>query len=382
MKLTRVEASSMQEALGKIREALGDDAMIVGTRTFRRGGMLGLGGRDVVEVYVADNRSRAGMARREAPVRDRDELPAAAAVEAPLPGEPDVASLTRELGSLREEIQSLAAAGRRREAFDHPFLREAFNLLVSLDVEPALAERIVWELKSVRLPVGVIDPQRVRALLKVQISRLFPPSVATGIPPDNKVLALIGPTGVGKTTTIAKLAARAKINERKNVALITLDTFRIAAVDQLEKYARIIGNPLQVVSDPVELAAAVMSFRQEGMDLILVDSAGRGQRDELKMRELEEFIAALPDAEIHLVLSATTQPRTLLSVAERFAPLGCHRLILTKIDETESFGSLVAPLAAIGKPVSYLTDGQNVPDDILSSDPDRLAELVFRGGRS
>jgi flagellar biosynthesis protein FlhF len=192
------------------------------------------------------------------------------------------------------------------------------------------------------------------------------------------VVVLVGPTGVGKTTTIAKLAARAKLAEGRRIGLVTLDTFRIAAVDQLQKYAGIIGLPLAVAADPVELQAAVKSLARDGAEVVFVDSAGRSQRDELKMAELREFLGALPGAEVHLVLSTTTHPKTVRSVAERFTAAGYRRVILTKLDEAASFGALLEPLLGIGKPVSYITDGQNVPDDIMASDPERLVELVLR----
>ncbi|MBI4584274.1 MAG: flagellar biosynthesis protein FlhF [Planctomycetes bacterium] len=382
MKLTRVEAASMQEALWKIRATLGDEAMIVGTRTFRRGGWLGVGGKEVVEVYVAD----AGRAPA------RGSAPAVAEVKVPHPilsrmapeaKEPpaDVADLTRALGTLQQEIQELASR-QRQEPFDHPFLKDAYEILVSHDVDRKFAERLVSELKSARLPMGMMNAERIRALLKAQLRKYFLPNVPTGIGEENKVMVLIGPTGVGKTTTVAKLAARAKITGGKKVGLITLDTFRIAAVDQLQKYARIIGTALDVVSDPIEFKSSIKKFNSEGMDLILVDTAGRGQRDELKMQELKEFLSAVPGAEVHLVLSTTTHPRTFQNVVKRFAELGYHRIILTKIDESESFGALAAVLSEVEKPVSYLTDGQNVPDDLMISDPDRLAELVFRPGQN
>jgi flagellar biosynthesis protein FlhF len=211
-----------------------------------------------------------------------------------------------------------------------------------------------------------------------QLKRLFLPNLPPPAERALRVVVLVGPTGVGKTTTIAKLAARSKLAEGRRVGLVTLDTFRIAAVDQLEKYARIIGVPLAVATDPVELGTALRTFEREGLEAVFVDSAGRSQRDELKMAELREFLGSTPGAEVHLVLSTTTQPRTLRSVAERFAGAGYHRVILTKLDETMSFGALLDALLALGKPISYLTDGQNVPDDIMPSDPDRLADLVLR----
>lgn len=398
MKLTRVEAASMHEALWKIRSTMGEEAMIVGTRTLRKGGVLGVGSREVVEVYVAQGQqggtsrrdlpaSRLGDALTSPPAQPRSVVAAppperetagddpAGADDQKLP--PHVEELSRALGNLRQEVQNLAS-GSRRVVLDHPFLRDAFDILVSHDIDEKFAERIVVEMRSMQLPVGVNDPERVRALVKAQVRKLFLPNVPTAMFKTGMVQVLVGPTGVGKTTTIAKLAARAKINERKRVGLVTLDTFRIAAVDQLQKYARIIGVPIDVVSDPVEFRSAIQRLQREHVDLILVDTAGRGHRDELKMQELREFLSVLPEAEIHLVLSTTTQPRTLEGVAARFVPLGVHRLILTKLDEAESFGSVLSILASVGKPVSFLTDGQNVPDDIMVSDPDRLADLVFR----
>jgi flagellar biosynthesis protein FlhF len=114
------------------------------------------------------------------------------------------------------------------------------------------------------------------------------------------------------------------------------------------------------------------------MDLIFIDSAGRSHRDEIKMAELREFLSVLPEAEIHLVVSTTTHGKTIQSIASRFASAGFHKVILTKVDETISFGSLVSALVAIGRPVSFVTDGQNVPDDIVASDPERLADLVLK----
>ncbi len=391
MRLTRVEAASMQEALFKIRTTIGENATIVGTRTLRRGGVFGLGGREVVEIYVAENSAAPaiGNARtsesgpEDALERARQfsgaegENVSTSAEGPPAPGS-SKETLSRVLGDLiRARTQN--GGDSDAPAFEHPFLKEARELLTARDIERKLVDQLLWEMRNAQLPLGVVDPARVLSMVKSQVRKLFLPDVPSGLSTDGgQIQVLVGPTGVGKTTTIAKLAARAKINEQKRVGLVTLDTFRIAAVDQLQKYARIIGLTLEVVSDPVEFRSAIRGFRRDKTDLVLVDTAGRGHRDELKMGELREVLSVVPEAEIHLVLSATTERRTLAKAAERFVPLGAHRVILTKLDETESFGSLLRPLVDIGKAVSFLTDGQNVPDDIMPSDPDRLADLVLR----
>ncbi len=448
MKLTRVEAPSMKEALLKIKMTLGDDALIVGTRTLRKGGVLGVGGREYVEVYVSQAPPQGGgslprtrMPQVEAPrqglvnptshneelqprgtsgTRPVDPQPtvfgqathpeALEALRGLYPqsknpysppqqkGDAPVLALPKSLGA-DDPVERLAKYARERgwkledfqetkrraleanppqKEIDHPFLKDAELLLKELEISPKMIEGLLWELRTIDLPVGVTDPNRLKTLLKSQVVKLLAPNLPQGVQQEPLVQIFLGPTGVGKTTTVAKLAARAKINERKQVGLITLDTFRIAAVDQLQKYARIIGVTLEVVSDPIEFRSAVARLKREGLDRILVDTAGRGQRDELKMRELEEFVKSIPDAEVHLVLSTTTHPRTFTRVAHRFIPLGAQRLILTKLDESEAFGALLEPLVDAGLPVSFITDGQNVPDDIMLSDPERLTDLVFR----
>ncbi len=407
-RLTRVEAPTMKDALEKIRAQLGSDAMIVSTRTFRRGGVLGVGGQEVVEVYAADTRSRIENIKRESSNRLRSSdapaprgaedaprgaglVPHAEAARSPSPPLPSPGvspgvspsgesyqAFSSAIGQIRKEIHDLMSRGGEGQRHSNPFLRECHDALVQREVDPRVADLIVGEISQLRLPSGFPDPSRVRAVVRSQLTKLFVPSPPFDERKKPRLIVLVGPTGVGKTTTIAKLAAKAKLGERRRVGLITLDTFRIAAVDQLEKYAEIIGLPLIVATSPAELEVAVEEFRAKELDVVFIDSAGRSHRDELKMAELREFLAVLPGAEVHLVLSTTTHGKTILSIANRFSGIGFHRVILTKVDETISFGSLVNALISIGRPVSFVTDGQNVPDDIVASDPERLADLVLK----
>jgi flagellar biosynthesis protein FlhF len=391
-KLTRFEAPTMGEVLEKIQAALGSDAMIVSTRTLKKGGLLGIGGHQIVEVYAADTRSRIENIKREASSRSRGGEPTSQArpdtSPAPFTGGGFRVGV-RESGGMARGAAAEAPAKmpgepgpRSRTGEDprpaHPFLRECHDILTSREVDARIADLIVREIAELKLPPGYPDPARVRSVVRAQLVNLFvaaPPVDETRRP---RIVVLVGPTGVGKTTTIAKLAARAKIHERKKVGLATMDTFRIAAVDQLEKYAQIIGLPLLVATSPRELEAAVDELVARDVDVVFIDSAGRSYRDELKMAELREFLSVLPDAEVHLVVSTTTHGKTIQSVASRFAGIGFHKVILTKVDETISFGSLVGALVSIGRPVSFVTDGQNVPDDIVPGDPERLAELVLK----
>lgn len=385
--LEKFEAPTLEKALEEVRARLGRDALIVSTRTFHRGGVLGVGGQEVVEVYAADTRARIQNIKRQLELRSKsggESSPAASALregEAPSLPVREAPREERRRGRRSESAATFASASGEESVKgmeEHPFLAECHQELRQHDVEPRVAEYIVREISRQQLPGGYPEPARVRATVRQQLLRIFEGGPVVDDRRRPRIIVLVGPTGVGKTTTIAKLAARAKINERKRVGLITLDTFRIAAVDQLEKYAQIIGLPLVVARNPRELETAVREFRSKQADLVFIDTAGRSHRDELKMAELREFLTVLPDAEVHLVLSTTTHSKTIMSIANRFATIGFHKIILTKIDETVSFGSFVHALLSIGRPVSFISDGQNVPDDIMASDPERLVDLVLK----
>ena len=190
-----------------------------------------------------------------------------------------------------------------------------------------------------------------------------------------RLVALVGPTGVGKTTTIAKLAANYRLREKKRVGLITVDTYRVAAVEQLRTYADIIDLPMEVIASAREMREAVSRMRH--LDLVLMDTAGRSPHDDIKIQELRAVLAEAEPDDVLLVLSTTAGARSLLTTAERFADVGTTGLLFTKLDEATSLGHLVAVTRGCGLPVSYLTDGQNVPDDIQVAERRRMASLML-----
>jgi flagellar biosynthesis protein FlhF len=195
------------------------------------------------------------------------------------------------------------------------------------------------------------------------------------VPRQRRLVALVGPTGVGKTTTIAKLAANFRLREHRRVGLITVDTYRIAAVEQVRTYAQIIDLPMEVVSTPQEMQQAVA--RLADLDLILMDTAGRSPRDEMKIHDLQSLLAEAQPDEVHLVLSCTSSATALARSSECFAEIGANRLILTKLDEAQGLGNLLPLFRASRLPLSYVTHGQNVPDDIEIANSARLAQQIL-----
>jgi len=194
------------------------------------------------------------------------------------------------------------------------------------------------------------------------------------LPGRLKAVALIGPTGVGKTTTIAKLAAHFSLVEGKRVALLTIDTYRIAAVEHLKTYAQIIDIPIAVAYSQSEILPAVEQFRD--YDLLLIDTAGRSHKNLMQVSELKSLLEQAK-CETHLVLSAQMKERDMLEAAERFSVARVERLIFSKLDETSSYGTLLNVADQAGIPLSYLTTGQKVPEDIEVAEGGRLASLLL-----
>ncbi len=195
------------------------------------------------------------------------------------------------------------------------------------------------------------------------------------------IVVLIGPTGVGKTTTIAKLAAAYGLNyghnsrDARSVALFTMDTFRIGATDQLQHYAQVIDVDMEVIYRPEDIDTALVAHQDK--KLIIVDTAGRCQKDTDELRDLRNFIDRLPSASKYLVLSATTKYVDMLDTIRNFGKVGFEHLIFTKVDETNSIGPLLAVLFKTGKSLAYITNGQRVPDDFRPAGFDFFNDRLF-----
>ena len=383
MEVKTYRARTMYEALEMVRRELGPDAAVLHTRHVRSNRLFGLlsAGRQI-EVTAS-----AGV---NVPSRFPPQPPAESAapatmspaqVETPPPGRRprperynDVAG---QLANLKAMVAELCHRPRCGPQHDLPeSLFRLFAELIDADLSEETARELVEQVRAEASDVELADP----LMLKAWIGRMIEAEIPVGgpitvTPGKRRLVALVGPTGVGKTTTIAKLAANYRLKEKRRVGFITVDTYRIAAVEQLRTYADIIDLPMQVVSTPREMRESVR--RMDDLDLILMDTAGRSPRDEIKIQELKAMLTEAAADEVHLVLSSVTGARTLQQTAERFAAVGTTALILTKLDEATGLGNLL-PLLRAGKlPLRYLTNGQNVPDDIETADAGRLARLIL-----
>jgi flagellar biosynthesis protein FlhF len=265
-----------------------------------------------------------------------------------------------------------------------PALLDQYVRLIEAEVSREVADDLIGSLRDELTPTELKDGQAVRVALLRKLESFFPTSGAPMPAPRSGracTIALIGPTGVGKTTTVAKLAAAHKLRHGRKVGLITCDTYRIAAVEQLRTYANIIGVPLKVVLTPGELREACAELNS--CDVILIDTAGRSPGDGARLDELRAFLHAAEPDQTHLVLSSTAGASSLHRAAEKFAALKPDHLLLTKLDEAVNFGLVVDITRRVSRELdvrlSYVTTGQEVPDDIEPARADRMARLVLEG---
>ncbi len=380
MEVRTFRAATIQEALALVRRELGPEAAVLQTRHVPRPGLWNrLRRRTEVEVTAS---LQVQVPSRVQP-RPEKPVPFPAPAERPsaeIPLEESLGlhrALSTQLSQLEDMVARLYQESRAARLPEVPEpLFDLFTELLDRDLPEQAAKTLVQELARQLTPEELQDPLLVRSRLhRLVESRLRvagPIQLHSG---QRRVVALVGPTGVGKTTTIAKLAANFRLRQRRSVGLITVDTYRIAAVEQLRTYAQIIDLPMVVVASPGEMAPALAQLGQ--VELVLIDTAGRSPRDEVKLHELKAFLTLAQADEVHLVLSASAGASTLLQTARRFDVVGPNRLLLTKLDEAAALGHLLPVLEQVPLPLSYLTDGQNVPDDIQAARADRLVHRLL-----
>jgi len=371
MNVKRFIAPSMEAALAKVKSSFGRDAVILHTRCFNSGGLFGIGGRRMVEVTACEEAkvpARGGQPRRRALEQAYRPIPA--------PSE-NLASLRNDIAGLKAMIDELSRRTRpSRSSFWPEELKGWLRHLRKRGVGETTALEILEPLAPHLAGGRRMNPEDLKRMVMERVRRALKTAepIGAGAPGRPSVVALVGPTGVGKTTTIAKLAAHFVLREGQSVGLVTLDTYRIAAVEQLKTYARIIDVPLEVALSPSDLQGAL--DRLSDRSLVFIDTAGRSQRDAMKMNDLKNFFGARRPDQIHLVLSATAERCAIAQVVEKFAMYAPDRLLITKLDELPACGKLLDISRMAPVPVSYLTTGQDVPDDIETARPERLAALI------
>lgn len=349
--------------MAQVKSELGRDAVILHTRRFRKGGFLGFFAHEMVEVMAAvETQPPAPIIEKKAPpviIRPSEE-------------DTKVTALQLEIANMRKMMEQVLTKLPRPEKQSSPL----YELLIKNDIDSTIAENLIQGLPDEKSLVGS-NPSIVKQLLLERITNYLQKVEGITLPDDRcKTVAIIGPTGVGKTTTIAKLAANFALTQGHKIALVTADTYRISAVEQLKTYADIIDIPIDVVYSPDELKAAL--YRHRDKRLVLIDTAGRSPKNQYQLAELQALLAVDPYIETHLVLSTTTKYADALDTVNRFSVCSPQRFLFTKVDEASNLGTLFNLLYHFPSTLSYITTGQNVPDDIELANPSKLANLILR----
>ncbi|MCA1053529.1 flagellar biosynthesis protein FlhF [Rossellomorea aquimaris] len=381
MKVLKYVAPTMNEAMKKVRNDLGDEAVILNSKVTHTGGIFGLFRKKMVEVIAAADpgieREKAELKRLKAqpPITEDTSFKK---MQHHAKKDTDGETVQEELKQLKSMIASITASNEFIQY--HPVVREpllhlqAQGLHESLLMQAGeyLQERFdSFDESGQALEDSVLDE------LKRFLSGFLADLPMGGVSYKNKYINVLGPTGVGKTTTLAKMAAEAVIDKRMKVGFITTDTYRIAAIEQLKTYAGLLNVPVEVVYKLEDFKKAVDKFKD--YDHVFIDTAGRNFRDEKYVKDLHRIIDFKRDMETFLVLSLTSKEDDMKEIIEQFSSINISRYIFTKLDETSSYGSMVNIMERTRTGAGYVTTGQNVPEDIIEANAAKIGELLLKG---
>ncbi|MCB2286527.1 flagellar biosynthesis protein FlhF [Clostridium algidicarnis] len=416
MIIKKYVVNNMNEAMTRIRYELGKDAVIISQRKIRKPGIKGFFAKKVIEVTAAaenpsskkeeesmedslktisniiksesEYKIENNMSNRQSLIKDDIIIPKTNSYikdennkdlekdnENSLLHKENNYELTQQIKEMKDILNKLSikkddSDGKvidSIESKEYIEIEKMKRFLKGLDIDGFLVDNIIEDAKNIKDPLDMEGRVKKVILNSINIST-----------EDNFIgkVVFVGPTGVGKTTTIAKLAGKLSLIEKKKVGLITLDTYRIGAVDQLRTYADIMGIDFKVVMNQKEMKEALKSM--EDMDTVLIDTTGRSSKNIMQISELRSYINKIDEAKIYLVLSCTTKDKDIDFITEAYKVLKYNNVIITKLDETSSYGSILQILNKSSKPLSLVSTGQNVPDDIKALSKEELLKLIFQ----
>ncbi|WP_217585592.1 flagellar biosynthesis protein FlhF [Lentibacillus saliphilus] len=365
MKVKKYIAPTMPEAMQQIRKELGSNAVILNSKEVSKGGFFGILKKKHIEVVAALDPSPLAS-------KARDSAQQHVSVHKGADGNDRQSDVLSEIKQLKQMFLST----NQSNGHYPPAYQIMFHYLRDQDVSPEICTSLIETVLSEH--PDETDERIVYRYVKQALTEQLQQHSFGQMYFDKKVIHFVGPTGVGKTTTLAKIAAKAMIGHNKKVAFITVDTYRIAAIDQLKTYARILNVPIEVAYDIEQYRHAVERFKD--YDLIFVDTAGRNFQSERYVKELTNSIDFNDNIDTFLVLSMTAKSQDMLNVHDQFNHLPIKGLIFTKVDETRQYGGLLnMTLSNNRSSIAYMTNGQDVPDDLIEPTPEYLAGLIMEG---
>ncbi|HHT57011.1 flagellar biosynthesis protein FlhF [Herbinix luporum] len=398
MIIKKFQANTETDAIMLAKEELGKDAIVMNIKTISPKGIYRLFRKPLVEITAAIDDTSTYKNDKTAQVKKQkfpDIIYDASQVEtvtkqsdlqtSKMYGTRETSAIEEKLNNLQSLLEKQMLENEENNKEDNSPLNKnltciqlIYNQLVRNEVDEKYANQIISEIEGTLKRDASMD-NILSSIYQKIVLKLGQPKTINIEQDRPKFIFFIGPTGVGKTTTIAKIASKFKIEKKAKVAFITADTYRIAAVEQLRTYANILGIPLKVVYNVDELENSKEEFAD--YDIIFVDTAGRSHKNENQRQDIERLVDTIAEneREIYLVLSATTKYRDLVSITEAYSEIANYNLIFTKLDETNCVGNIFNIKMLTNAPLSYATFGQDVPDDIDQIDPQSIAKQLLRG---
>lgn len=363
MKVKKYTAPTMPEAMKIVRSELGRSAVILNSREQKTKGFLGLFKKKYIEVFAAVDPQ---------PRRERNEFSHKQEANLKVKKTPNLSN-NQVLSELESLKQQLTHTNYQPNVLPEP-IQSIINELEEQDINKGVLNQIIPYLLEKYYGDKLTDAQLLKDEVKQFLIDQLQGINQQGSLFKSKYIYLFGPTGVGKTTTIAKLAATQSVTKGKKVAFITLDTYRIAAIDQLKTYAKILNVPIEVAYSKEDLIRAKEKFKH--YDVVFIDSAGRNYRKDEYIEQIKEYVNCEEEDEVYCVLSLTSKQKDLEDIYTRFSQLDIKKVIFTKVDETTQFGPIFNLWNKHKFQISYLTHGQSVPDDIQDVSPELIVNML------
>lgn len=387
MKVKKYTASSMPEAMKQVRAELGSDAVILNSRVIQTGGFMGFFKKNSIEVIAAidpDTEVDSKHAAAEKPqseafskqivkVNENEMVPNQWLKPVPVPKQES--GLVNEISQLKDLLRHKGIENDMHVTLPEP-ISQQLQQLKEQEIEPAFIKELSAILLERWYTSGAAaDKEEISKWSEEAISERLSAHSYGGISFKKKFVNVIGPTGVGKTTTLAKIAAECVLKHQKKVAFITTDTYRIAAIEQLKTYAKILDVPIEVCYDMGDFKAATEKFA--GCDLVFIDTAGRNFRNQKYVADLKNVIDFNNEMETFLVLSLTSKQKDMEEIRNQFSLIRIDKFIFTKLDETSVYGAMMNMTEKFSTGVAYLTNGQDVPDDLINASPEIITNTIL-----
>jgi len=377
VKIKTYVAENIHEAFYKVKTELGKDAVILKTKHIKKGGFMGLFAKRMVEVVAAND------------IKPTFNLPLKPDLTTltPINSKPKETTSVRGLDDIKTDIEQvkemlnkLCLDTKQQQEnlsdINMPLsLKKYYDRMYEMEVEPTIINMLINNTKKSLSDTDSNDKTQLYKTLKKEIISFVDEIEPIVLSNKNNIVAFVGPTGVGKTTTIAKLAAHFVLYKNRKVAMVTADTYRVGAIEQLKHYGELLEIPVHVVHRQEDVKEILTDLKD--YDLLLVDTMGFSPNNRMQIKKVKGLLDVINPDDIHVVISAATKNRDMIDILNNYKELYYNKIIITKLDETKSYGMVLNALKVGGCKLSYFTMGQNVPDDIEVASADKIADMIL-----